>query len=128
MVLGPIYERAFLGFSYGFRPGGGTHDALNALAEAIRRKTSWVLQHRIGDRRMVRLPMKRLRAGIMEVFLLNRGNFPQQCQRRVAASWRASGMNRRTRTAKNSVFATPAAMRERKPWIGMKRAAMITME
>jgi RNA-directed DNA polymerase len=86
MVLEPIYERAFLGFSYGFRPGRGQHDALNALAEAISRKTSWVLdadirafydtidhgwmqkflEHRIGDRRMVRLLMKWLHAGVME--------------------------------------------------------------
>ncbi|MFN7147797.1 MAG: reverse transcriptase domain-containing protein, partial [Myxococcota bacterium] len=75
MVLEPIYESMFMGFSYGFRPGRGQHDALNALAEAISRKTSWVLdadirsffdtidhgwmqkfiEHRIGDRRMVRL-------------------------------------------------------------------------
>jgi group II intron reverse transcriptase/maturase len=86
MVLEPIYERAFMGFSYGFRPGRGQHDALNALAEAINRKTNWVLdadirsffdtidhgwmqkfiEHRIGDRRMVRLLMKWLHAGVME--------------------------------------------------------------
>ena len=86
MVLEPIYERAFLGFSYGFRPGRSPHDALNALAEAISRKVNWVLdadirsffdtidhgwmqkfiEHRIGDRRMVRLLMKLLRAGVME--------------------------------------------------------------
>lgn len=67
MVLAPIYERASLGFSYGCRPGRGRHDALNALAEGISRKTSWVLEHRIGDRRMARLPMKWLHAGAMEV-------------------------------------------------------------
>jgi group II intron reverse transcriptase/maturase len=86
MVLEPIYEPMFMGFSYGFRPGRGPHDALNALAEAISRKTSWVLdadirsffdtidhgwmqkfiEHRIGDRRMVRLLMKWLHAGVME--------------------------------------------------------------
>ena len=85
-VLEPIYEQAFLGFSYGFRPGRGQHDALNALAVAFDRKTSWVLdadirsffdtidhgwmqkfiEHRIGDRRMVRLLMKWLHAGVME--------------------------------------------------------------
>ena len=85
-VLEPIYERAFLGFSYGFRPGRSPHDALNALAEAISRKVNWVLdadirsffdtidhgwmqkfiEHRIADRRMVRLLMKLLRAGVME--------------------------------------------------------------
>ena len=30
-VLNAIYEEDFLGFSYGFRPGCGTHDALDAL-------------------------------------------------------------------------------------------------
>jgi hypothetical protein len=43
MVLEPIYERAFLGFSYGFRPGRSPHEALTAVAEAINRKTNWVL-------------------------------------------------------------------------------------
>lgn len=86
MVLEPIYEAQFLGFSYGFRPGRSQHDALDALAEAIHRKVSWVLdadirsffdtidhgwmqqflEHRIGDRRMVRLLMKWMRAGVME--------------------------------------------------------------
>lgn len=85
-VLEPIYEAQFLGFSYGFRPGRSQHDALDALAEAIHRKVSWVLdadirsffdtidhgcmqrflEHRIGDRRMVRLLMKWLHAGVME--------------------------------------------------------------
>ena len=85
-VLEPIYERTFLGFSYGFRPGRSPHDALNALAEAISRKVNWVLdadirsffdtidhgwmqkfiEHRIADRRMVRLLMKLLHAGVME--------------------------------------------------------------
>lgn len=86
MVLEPIYEAQFVGFSYGFRPGRSPHDALDALAEAIARKVSWVLdadirsffdtidhgwmqkfiEHRIGDRRMVRLLMKWLHAGVME--------------------------------------------------------------
>jgi retron-type reverse transcriptase len=43
MVLEPIYERAFLGFSYGFRPGRSPHHALDALAVAISRKVDWVL-------------------------------------------------------------------------------------
>ena len=72
----PIYEPVFLGFSYGFRPGRGAHDALDALAVAIdRRKVNWVvdcdirkffdsvsrdwlvrfLERRIGDRRVIRL-------------------------------------------------------------------------
>ena len=86
MVLEPIYEAMFIGFSYGFRPGRSPHDALDALAEAINRKVRWVLdadirsffdtidhgwmqrflEHRIGDTRMVRLLMKWLHAGVME--------------------------------------------------------------
>ena len=86
MVLEPILEAEFIGISYGFRPGRSPHDALDALAVAIRRKVSWVLdadieaffdtidhrrlqefiEHRIGDTRMVRLLMKWLKAGVME--------------------------------------------------------------
>lgn len=88
MLMEPIYEAsAFLGFSYGFRPGRSAHGALNALAVAIsNKKVSWVLdadiraffdtidhawmqkfvEHRIGDRRFVRLLMKWLHAGVME--------------------------------------------------------------
>src|SRR4051794_35666614 len=86
-VLGAIYETDFLGFSYGFRPGRGPHDALDALAVAIkRRKVNWVLdadirdffsrldqgwlerflEHRIADRRVLRLIGKWLRAGVIE--------------------------------------------------------------
>ena len=87
VILTPIYEVEFLGFSYGFRPGRGAHDALDALAFGIeRRKVNWIvdadvqacfdtiprdwlikfLEHRIGDRRVVRLIRKWLRAGVME--------------------------------------------------------------
>ena len=86
MVLEPIYEAEFLGLSYGFRPKRSAHDALDALAAAIARKVSWVLdadirsffdtidhgwmqrflEHRIGDTRMARLLMKWLHAGVME--------------------------------------------------------------
>jgi group II intron reverse transcriptase/maturase len=87
MVLEPIYERAFLGFSYGFRPKRSQHDALDALATVIiKKRTDWVLdadirsffdtidhewmkkflEHRISDRRLVRLLMKWLAAGVME--------------------------------------------------------------
>jgi RNA-directed DNA polymerase len=87
MLLEPIYEAEFLGFSYGFRLGRSQHDALDALATAIvRHKVNWVLdadirsffdtidhgwmqrflEHRIGDRRLVRLLMKMVRAGVME--------------------------------------------------------------
>src|SRR6202045_404467 len=86
-VLNQIYEEDFLGFSYGFRSGRGTHDALDALWIGImRKKVNWVLdadirdcfgsfshewmvkflQHRIGDRRILRLIQKWLRAGVLE--------------------------------------------------------------
>ena len=86
MVLEPILEAEFIGFSYGFRPKRSAHDALDALAEAIQRKVSWVfdadieaffdtidhrhlqafVEHRIGDTRLVRLLMKWAKAGVME--------------------------------------------------------------
>src|SRR5437667_293485 len=86
-VLNAVYEADFLGFSYGFRPGRGPHDALDALAVAIEdRKVNWVLdldfrdfftsldhswlvrflEHRIADRRVLRLIQKWLRAGVVE--------------------------------------------------------------
>ena len=86
-VLNAIYEEEFLGFSYGFRPGRGTHDALDALVVGISsKKVSWILdadirsffdtvnqewlirfvEHRIGDPRIVRLIQKWLKAGILE--------------------------------------------------------------
>lgn len=86
MMLEPILEAEFIGFSYGFRPKKSAHDALDALAEAIHRKVSWVLdadieaffdtidhrhlqaflEHRFGDTRLVRLLMKCAKAGVME--------------------------------------------------------------
>jgi group II intron reverse transcriptase/maturase len=87
MVLNAIYEGDFVGFSYGFRPGRGPHDALDALAVAITtRKVNWILdadlqnffgsvsqswlarflEHRIGDKRIIRLIQKWLKAGILE--------------------------------------------------------------
>ncbi len=86
-VLNAIYEEDFLGFSYGFRPRRGQHHALDALAYGIRRRqVGWVLDadirgffdaidhgwlmrfvaHRIGDRRVLRLIQKWLRAGVIE--------------------------------------------------------------
>jgi RNA-directed DNA polymerase len=86
-LLNAIYEEEFLGFSYGFRPGRGTHDALDALGVGIHsKKVSYILdadirsffdeisqqwlvrflEHRIGDRRIIRLIQKWLRAGILE--------------------------------------------------------------
>jgi len=86
-VLNQIYEVDFLGFSYGFRPGRGQHNALDALYVGIMtKKVNWVLdldirefftsinhewllkfvEHRIADRRIVRLIQKWLRAGVLE--------------------------------------------------------------
>jgi RNA-directed DNA polymerase len=86
-VLSQIYEEDFLGFSYGFRPGRSQHDALDALIVGIgSAKVSWIidadirsffdavsqewlvrfLEHRVGDRRIIRLIQKWLRAGVLE--------------------------------------------------------------
>ena len=83
-VLNAIYETDFLGYSYGFRPGRSQHHALDALTVALeQRKVNWVLdadirdffgtirhewlvkfvEHRIADRRIVRLIQKWLAAG-----------------------------------------------------------------
>lgn len=85
--LVPTHQSDFLGFSYGFRPGRGAHDALDALAAGIAgKKVNWVLdadirgffdaidhgwlvkfiKHRIADSRVLRLIQKWLRAGVME--------------------------------------------------------------
>jgi RNA-directed DNA polymerase len=86
-VLDAIYETDFLGVSYGFRPGRGQHDALDALAAGIESQAvNWILdadikgffdnishdwlirfaEHRIGDRRVLRLIRKWLKAGVVE--------------------------------------------------------------
>jgi RNA-directed DNA polymerase len=86
-VLNQIWEEDFLGFSYGFRPGRNQHDALDALwVGIVRKKVNWILdldirsffdklqhdwlvkfvEHRIGDKRVVRLIQKWLKAGVME--------------------------------------------------------------
>jgi len=86
-LLNAIYEEDFLGMSYGFRPGRGTHDALDALCVGIHsKKVSFILdadirsffdeinqewlirflEHRIGDGRIIRLIQKWLKAGVME--------------------------------------------------------------
>lgn len=86
-VLNAIYEEDFLGFSYGFRPGRGQHDALDALSVAISETTvNWILdadirsffdglsqewlvrflEHRIGDERVIRLVRKWLEAGVLD--------------------------------------------------------------
>src|SRR6516164_3534262 len=86
-VLNCIFEEDFLGFSYGFRPGRGQHNALDALCVGITtRKVNFILdadiqsffdevskewvvrfvEHRIGDRRIIRLIQKWLKAGVLE--------------------------------------------------------------
>lgn len=86
-VLECIYEVDFKGFSYGYRPGRGGHRALDALSVGIQRqKVNWILdadirgffdnidhewllkflEHRISDRRLLRLLKKWLRAGVSE--------------------------------------------------------------
>jgi group II intron reverse transcriptase/maturase len=86
-VLNAIYEVDFLGFSYGFRPRRGQHDALDALSVGIGdTPVNWILdadirsffdtvshewlirflKHRIGDERILRLVSKWLRAGVLE--------------------------------------------------------------
>ncbi|THK76178.1 reverse transcriptase domain-containing protein, partial [Klebsiella pneumoniae] len=86
-ILNAVYENDFMGFSYGFRPGRSQHDALDALATGlVRTNVNWVLdadisqffdrvshewlirftEHRIGDRRVIRLIRKWLTAGTSE--------------------------------------------------------------
>jgi group II intron reverse transcriptase/maturase len=86
-VLNAIYEEDFLGFSYGFRPGRGAHDAMDALVVGIEsRKVNFILdadirsffdsvskewlvrllEQRIGDRRMIHLIQKWLKMGVLE--------------------------------------------------------------
>jgi group II intron reverse transcriptase/maturase len=87
MVMNAVYEADFLGFSYGFRPGRSQHNALDALyAGLLTKKVNWVLDadirgffdaidrewlmqfvgHRISDRRIHRLILKWLKAGVLE--------------------------------------------------------------
>ena len=86
-VLGAIYEQDFIGFSYGFRPGKGAHNALDAVSVGVsRNKVGWILdadiskffdtiehdwlvkfiEHRVADARVVRLIKKWLHAGVLE--------------------------------------------------------------
>ena len=86
-VIEAIYEQDFMGFSYGFRPNRGTHDAMDALIVGIdSRKVNWILdldirqffdsvshewlikflEHRIADRRIIRLIQKWLKVGVLE--------------------------------------------------------------
>ena len=62
-VLEAIYEEDFLGLSYGYRPGRGQHDALDALGPFM---DDPFLEHRIADKRILRLIAKWLKVGITE--------------------------------------------------------------
>ena len=94
-VLEAIYEEDFVGFSYGFRPGRGQHDGLDALHVGIlRRRVNWVLdadiqgffdamahswiirflEHRIADKRILRLVAKWLKVGVVEDGRVTRGS------------------------------------------------------
>jgi group II intron reverse transcriptase/maturase len=85
-VLNAVYEADFKGFSYGFRPGRGQHDALDALSAGLAKRVNWVLdadvrgffdhldrewlerflRHRIADEKILRLVTKWLNAGVLE--------------------------------------------------------------
>ena len=86
-VLNAVYEPEFAGFSYGARPGRSAHQALAALDQALMKKPiNWVLdadlrdffgslnqehlvrfvEHRIGDKRVVRLIQRWMAAGVLE--------------------------------------------------------------
>jgi RNA-directed DNA polymerase len=86
-ILEQIYEEEFLGFNYGFRPGKSPHNALDAVSVGITRRRinyildadlqsffdmidhTWMirfLEHRIADRKLIRLICKWLRAGVSE--------------------------------------------------------------
>jgi RNA-directed DNA polymerase len=87
MVLEAVYEQDFLACSYGFRPGRGAHDALQAVWEqTMSMDGGWVLeadiegffdaidharlrevlQKRVSDGVLLRLIGKWLNAGVME--------------------------------------------------------------
>src|SRR5437899_3783552 len=87
LVLTAVYEPEFAGFTYGARPGRSAHQALTALERAIdKKRVKWVLdadlrdffgsleheqlirfvEHRIGDKRVVRLIRQWLAAGVLE--------------------------------------------------------------
>ena len=111
-VLNNIYETDFLGFSYGFRPKRHQHKALDALFSGLHeRRVNWVLdldvrsffdrlshewlvrflQHRIADRRVVRLIQKWLNAGVLEKGVLPDGRSNAQGGKTGARKWEPAG-------------------------------------
>ena len=86
-ILNAIYEADFLNNSFGFRPGRGAHDALKVLTHIIEKREvryvvdvdirgffdhvshDWMmtfLEHRIADKKLLRLIQRFLKAGIVE--------------------------------------------------------------
>ncbi|VDA47183.1 Group II intron-encoded protein LtrA [Klebsiella pneumoniae] len=106
-ILNAVYENDFMGFSYGFRPGRSQHDALDALATGlVRTNVNWVLdadisqffdrvshewlirftEHRIGDRRVIRLIRKWLSRDVGGGSMAsNGGRHPTGCGHLTAA-------------------------------------------
>ncbi len=114
-VLGAVYETDFLGFSYGFRPGRSPHDALDAALDALsvgigQRKVNWVLdadirdfftsldhgwmeqflEHRIADKRVLRLIGKWLAAGSSRTGTGRRRWRARRKEHRHRRCWRTS--------------------------------------
>ena len=90
-TLEPIYEAVFEDSSYGYRPGRSQHGCLDVLGRTIQQGKAnylveadikgffdtvnweWMvkfLRHRIGDERVIRLIIRMLKSGIMEVGLV----------------------------------------------------------
>jgi RNA-directed DNA polymerase len=118
-VLNAVYEEDFLGFSYGFRPGRNPHDALDALAAGIyRKKVNWVLdadirdffsrldhawiekflEHRIADKRVLRLVGRWLSAGVSRMGTgrrpwrdRHREHRPRRCSPMSTSTTRSTG-------------------------------------
>ncbi len=86
-ILESVYEQDFIVDSYGFRPGRSCHDALRALSETVENKPinhiveadikgffdnvnqEWLMKflaHRIGDKRILRMVKRFLKAGVEE--------------------------------------------------------------
>ena len=86
-ILEAIYENDFIEDSYGFRPGRSCHDALRALSQTVEKgQINWVVEadirgffdnvdhdwlmkflaHRIGDKRVLRMIKRFLKAGVVE--------------------------------------------------------------
>src|SRR5258707_1124151 len=86
-LLNAIQHQTFRRHSHGVRPARGAHDALDALSVGVERRNGEVilgarirflpdggsqdglirfLEHRIGDKRVIRLIQKWLKAGILE--------------------------------------------------------------